>query len=43
LSAGRKPYVPVVLTRGFEKKDDAAAVVRDISRAVWRSVLDPVR
>jgi len=35
---GRDPYVLVVLTRGFRKSDDAAAVARDISRAVYRHV-----
>jgi beta-lactamase class A len=34
---GRKPYVLVVMTRGFETKEQGAAAVRDVSRAVWRS------
>jgi beta-lactamase class A len=32
---GRKPYLLVVMTRGFESKEEAAATVRDISRLVW--------
>jgi beta-lactamase class A len=36
---GRAPYVLVVLTRGFAQSDAAAAVGRDISRAVWRHVV----
>lgn len=35
---GRKPYVLVVMTRGFEKKDEAATLVREVSRTVWRSL-----
>ena len=40
---GRKPYVLVVMTRGFETKEQAAAAVRDISRAVWQSTVDSAR
>ncbi len=39
---GRKPYVLVVMTRGFEKQDEAATLVREVSRTVWRS-LDSAR
>jgi beta-lactamase class A len=35
---GRAPYVLVVLTRGFADSDVAAAVGRDVSRAVWAYV-----
>jgi beta-lactamase class A len=35
---GRAPYVLVVLTRGFADADAAAAVGRDVSRAVWAHV-----
>jgi beta-lactamase class A len=35
---GRAPYVLVVLTRGFANSDAAAAVGRDVSRAVWAHV-----
>lgn len=31
------PYVLVVLTRGFEKGDEADAVIRQISNVVWRA------
>ena len=37
---GRKPYGLVVMTRGFEAKE-AAALVREVSRTVWRSVGRP--
>lgn len=40
---GRKPYVLVVMTRGFETKEEGAAVVREISRTVWRSAVDSAR
>jgi len=40
---GRKPYALVVMTRGFRTKDDGAAAVREISRTVWKSVVDPLR
>src|SRR2546427_2364583 len=40
---GRKPYVLAVVTRGVETQDEAAAVVREISRTVWRSVVDSAR
>jgi len=40
---GRKPYILVVMTRGFETKEEAAAVVREISRTVWHSVVDSAR
>jgi len=40
---GRKPYVLVVMTRGFETKEEAAAVVREISRTVWHSIVDSAR
>lgn len=36
---GRSPYVLVVLTRGFADSDAAAAAARDISRAVWRHLI----
>jgi hypothetical protein len=26
------------MTRGFEKKDEAASLVREVSRTVWRSL-----
>jgi beta-lactamase class A len=35
---GREPYVLVVLTRGFADAAAAAAVGRDVSRAVWTHV-----
>jgi beta-lactamase class A len=35
LPPGRAPYVLVVLTRGFQDRDAAAATGREISRAVW--------
>ncbi|HEX2081503.1 MAG TPA: serine hydrolase [Longimicrobium sp.] len=35
---GRAPYVLVVMTRGFADSDVAAAVGRDVSRAVWAHV-----
>jgi beta-lactamase class A len=35
---GRAPYVLVVMTRGFADADVAAAVGRDVSRAVWAHV-----
>jgi len=38
---GRKPYGLVVMTRGFEAKEEAAALVREVSRTVWRSVGQP--
>lgn len=38
LPEGRKPYVLVVMTRGFEKKDEAATLVQEVSRIVWRSL-----
>jgi beta-lactamase class A len=37
---GRKPYVLVVMTRGFETQKEAAAVVRDISRLVWERLTE---
>jgi beta-lactamase class A len=37
LPAHGSPYVLVVLTRGFQKGDDADRVIREISRAVWES------
>ena len=40
---GRKPYALVVMTRGFSSKQAGAAAVRDVSRAVWKSVVDPLR
>jgi beta-lactamase class A len=40
---GRKPYILVVMTRGFEKMEEGAAAVREVSRAVWKSVVDPLR
>jgi beta-lactamase class A len=40
---GRKPYALVVMTRGFETKEQGAAAVREVSRAVWRSVVDSLR
>jgi beta-lactamase class A len=40
---GRKPYTLVVMTRGFATKEAAAEVVREISRTVFRSLLDPAR
>lgn len=36
---GREPYVLVVLTRGFVDRDVSAAAGRDISRAVYESVV----
>jgi len=33
--AGRKPYILVVLTRGFDDQKKAQKVVREISAAVW--------
>jgi len=42
-AARRKPFVLVVLTRGFTDEKEAVAVVREISRAVWQHVLDRVR
>jgi beta-lactamase class A len=36
----RKAYVLVVMTRGFETKEQGAAAVREISRAVWRNVTE---
>ena len=35
----RKPYVLVVLTRGFEQSEDAYRVTAKISRAIWESVV----
>lgn len=32
---GRKPYVLVVMTRGFERRHEAEALMRDISRLVF--------
>ncbi|MCA1826794.1 MAG: serine hydrolase [Myxococcales bacterium] len=40
---GRKPYVLVVMTRGFEKLEQGAAAVREISRTVWKSVVEGPR
>ena len=37
---GRKPYVLVVMTRGFETRQEAVAVVRDISRVVWERLTE---
>lgn len=34
----RPPYVLIVLTRGFEKGNDADAVIREISAAVWHGL-----
>jgi len=39
----RRPYVLAVMTRGFESKAEAATVVAEISRTVWRSVVDSAR
>lgn len=38
LPRARKPYVLVVLTRGFEQEADAVAAVRKVSRLVWDHV-----
>lgn len=35
---GRRPYVLVVLTRGYEKGEGASGVIASISAAVWRSI-----
>ena len=40
---GRRPYALVVMTKGFESKEQGAAAVREISQAVWRSVVDLAR
>ncbi|MGE5049203.1 MAG: serine hydrolase [Deltaproteobacteria bacterium] len=37
---GRKPYVLVVMTRGFETRQEAAAVLRDISRVVFQRLTE---
>jgi beta-lactamase class A len=37
---GRQPYVVVVMTRGFETRQDAAAVVREISRMVFHRLTE---
>ncbi len=34
----RKPYIIVVLTRGFEKEAEAHRMVADISRMIWNQV-----
>jgi len=39
----RKPYVLVVMTRGFETEEEAARIVREISRTVWHSAVDSAR
>lgn len=36
--AGKKPYIIVVLTRGFEKEAEAHKIVADISRIIWSRV-----
>jgi len=41
--AARRPYVLVVLTKGFEKEDEAIALVKAVSRKVWVHVLDAGR
>ncbi len=40
---GRKPYVLVVMTRGFATKEEVAAAVREVSRAVWQSAVEKQR
>ncbi|HYY51519.1 MAG TPA: serine hydrolase [Myxococcales bacterium] len=40
---GRKPYVLVVMTRGFKTTEEASAVVRDISRTAWKYAVDSAR
>lgn len=37
---GRKPYVLVVMTRGFETRQEGAAVVREISRTVFERLTE---
>jgi beta-lactamase class A len=37
---GRKPYALAVMTRGFETREEAAAVVREISRAVYERLTE---
>lgn len=37
LPSDRAPFVLIVLTRGFAKGDEADAVIREISAAVWSS------
>jgi beta-lactamase class A len=39
----RKPYVLVVMTKDFEREEDAVEVVRNISRTVWTHVVDAGR
>jgi beta-lactamase class A len=41
--ASRKPYALVVMTRGFETKEAAAEVVREISRTVFKWRVDSSR
>jgi len=40
---GRKPYVLVVMTRGFATLEQGAAAVREVSRAVWQSAVEKQR
>jgi beta-lactamase class A len=37
---GRKPYALAVMTRGFETREEAAAVVREISRLVFERLTE---
>lgn len=41
--ADRPPYILVVLTRGFDDKDAAGAVIQQISRTVWTHVIEETR
>lgn len=41
--AGRRPYILVVLTRGFANSDAARPLVQSISREVWNEVTQQVR